>query len=81
MKHSNHPTTNADANNNTPETKPAYGEVTKKAYALYEKEGRPQGRDKQNWLEADVQSQHAGFGPSHPLGNHQHQSGGSVGAV
>ncbi|MDZ4851580.1 MAG: HAD-IC family P-type ATPase [Pirellulaceae bacterium] len=65
MKHSNHPTTNADANNNTPDTEPARDVVAKKAYALYEKEGRPQGHDKQNWLEAEAQM------PGH--GSDQHQ--------
>jgi len=42
-----------------PETRPEQDEVAKKAYALYEKEGRPQGRDKQNWLEAEAQMLHA----------------------
>ena len=31
-------------------TEPAHDEVAKKAYAIYLKEGRPQGRDVQNWL-------------------------------
>ena len=38
-----------------PEASPTQDEVAKKAYALYEKEGRPQGHDKQNWLEAEAQ--------------------------
>jgi Cu2+-exporting ATPase len=52
----------------SPETKPAQDEVAKKAYALYEKEGRPQGHDKQNWLEAEAQISHTGA-------NHTEQSG------
>ncbi len=39
---------------NEPENKPAEGEVAKSAYAIYVKEGRPQGRDVQNWLEAET---------------------------
>ena len=35
---------------NKPETKLAHDEVAKKAYGIYLKEGRPQGRDVQNWL-------------------------------
>jgi Cu2+-exporting ATPase len=44
----------------SPEARPAQDEVAKKAYALYEKEGRPQGHDKQNWLEAEAQMLHTG---------------------
>jgi Cu2+-exporting ATPase len=39
---------------NEPEAKPAEDEVAKKAYAIYLNEGRPQGRDVQNWLEAET---------------------------
>ena len=35
-------------------TKPAQDEVAKKAYDIYLKEGRPQGHDVQNWLEAET---------------------------
>jgi Protein of unknown function (DUF2934) len=45
------------ATKNKPETKPAQDEVAKKAYAIYLKEGRPQGRDVQNWLEAETKSE------------------------
>jgi Cu2+-exporting ATPase len=51
-----------------PETRPTQDEVAKKAYALYEKEGRPQGHDKQNWLEAEAQMLHTGV-------NHTDHSG------
>jgi Cu2+-exporting ATPase len=37
--------------------------VAKKAYAIYLKEGRPEGRDLQNWLEAEARTPHAG--PEH----------------
>src|SRR4030042_1310654 len=43
---------------NKPETKPPHDEVAKKAYAIYLKEGRPQGRDVQNWLEAETHTPH-----------------------
>jgi Cu2+-exporting ATPase len=51
------------ATKNKPETKPAHDEVATKAYAIYLKEGRPQGHSKQNWLEAEAQMLHAG--PEH----------------
>jgi P-type Cu2+ transporter len=63
MKEHEHPT------KNTPETEPAQDEVAKKAYAIYLKEGRPQGHAEQNWLEAEAQMQHAGS--DHP-GDHDH---------
>jgi Cu2+-exporting ATPase len=72
MKHSTHPTTNADANNNTPDAEPARDEVAKKAYALYEKEGRPQGHDKQNWLEAEAQI--SGHGSEKHQGHADHHA-------
>jgi hypothetical protein len=40
-----------------PESKPAQDEVAKKAHAIYVKEGRRQGRDVQNWLEATAMRQ------------------------
>jgi Cu2+-exporting ATPase len=46
-----------------PEPKSTHDEVAKKAYAIYLKEGRPQGRDVQNWLEAETKMPHAG--PDH----------------
>ena len=48
---------------NKPETKPAHDEVAKKAYGIYLKEGRPQGRDVQNWL--GVESKMPRAGPEH----------------
>src|ERR1035437_3458797 len=48
---------------NKSETKPAQGEIAKKAYDIYQKEGRPQGHDVQNWLEAESKRPHAG--PNH----------------
>ena len=35
----------------------AHDELAKKAYAIYEKEGRPPGHDKQNWLEAEANAE------------------------
>jgi P-type Cu2+ transporter len=64
MKEHEHPT------RTEPETKPAQDQVAKKAYAIYLKEGRPQGHADQNWLEAEAQLQHAGA--DHPDG-HDHR--------
>ena len=38
---------------NPPGKIPAVGDIAKKAYAIYIKEGRPEGHDVQNWLEAE----------------------------
>src|ERR1035437_7742311 len=48
------------ANENKSETKPAQDEIVKKAYDIYLKEGRPQGHDVKNWLEAESKMQHTG---------------------
>ena len=55
MKHSDHPTEKSDSTRNKPEAKPARDKVARKAYALYEKEGRPQGHAEQNWLAAEAE--------------------------
>jgi Cu2+-exporting ATPase len=55
-----------------PETSPAQDEVGKKTYALYEKEGRPQGHDKQNWLEAEAQILHTGAHHKEHFGHSGH---------
>ncbi len=66
MEHSDHPTSKSDTTKNKPETEPARKDVAKKAYALYEKEGRPQGHDMQNWLEAEAKLKKTGSGqPDH----------------
>jgi Cu2+-exporting ATPase len=54
MKHSDHPTNKSDTTKTKPVPKPARDEVARKAFALYEKEGRPQGHAKQNWLAAEA---------------------------
>jgi len=59
------------------DAKPSHDEVSKKAYALYEKEGHPQGHADQNWLAAEDQLQHAGS--DHPVqhdhsGHHAHMA-------
>jgi Cu+-exporting ATPase len=51
-------------NTNNPETEPEQDDVAKRAYSLYVKEGRPQGHDMQNWLEAEAQTPHSGAGPA-----------------
>ena len=43
-----------------PATKPTQDEVAKKAYAIYVKEGRPQGHADQNWSDAEAQLRNAG---------------------
>jgi hypothetical protein len=60
-----------------PESKPTQDEVAKKAYAIYLKEGRPQGRDVQNWLEAETDQDRGGGGRSSEtlFLNREHQGG------
>ncbi len=58
------------ATKNKPETKPTHDEVAKKAYAIYVKEGRPQGHAEQNWMEAEGKTPHAGS--DHPDHHDQH---------
>lgn len=48
-----------------PGSKPDHDEMEKKAYAIYEKEGRPQGRDVQNWLEAESETKKPHAMPEH----------------
>ncbi len=55
---------------NGPKATPPHDDVAKKAYAVYLKEGRPQGHAEQNWLEAEAQLQHDGAG--HPDHNGHH---------
>jgi Cu2+-exporting ATPase len=54
-----------------PENEPPHDDVAKKAYAIYLKEGSPQGHAKQNWLEAEAQMPHAGS--DHPDDHEQHE--------
>jgi len=56
-----------------PAPQPTRDDVAKRAYAVYLKEGRPQGRAEANWLEAEAQLQHGGTDhPGHQgHGNHQ----------
>jgi Cu2+-exporting ATPase len=68
MKEHEHPT------KNTPETEPAQDEVARKAYAIYLKEGRPQGHAEQNWLEAQAQMAHSGSGHSDHSDHHAHMA-------
>jgi len=57
-----------------PETKPAHDEVAKKAYAISEKEGRPQGHAEQNWSEAEGKTQHTGSGHPAEHDHHDHHA-------
>ena len=59
------PETSAEpAGAKAPEPKPLQDELPKKAYGIYLKEGRPQGHDVQNWLDAETQMSHAAAEPS-----------------
>ena len=55
---------------NTPVKKPVQDEVAKNAYAIYLKEGHPQGHANQNWSEAQTQLQH--IGSDHPTEHDHH---------
>jgi Cu2+-exporting ATPase len=72
MDHNHHSnsTKTPDTVKNRSKTKPAQSEVAKKAYALYEKEGRSQGHDKQSWLEAEAQMSGHGSDKRKDRGNH-----------
>ena len=52
-----------------PGNMPTRDEVAKEAYALYVKEGRPQGHADQNWSDAEAQLQHAGADQADPPGH------------
>ena len=56
----------------TPESKPTKDEVAGKAYDIYLKEGRPKGRAKQNWSDAEAQLQHSGADHPHNHNHHGH---------
>jgi len=62
------------ATKNKSETKPTLDEVAKEAYAIYLKEGRPQGHDVQNWLEAEAQLRHAGSDHPDDHDHHDHHA-------
>jgi Cu2+-exporting ATPase len=49
-----------------PGNKPTQDDVAKKAYAIYVKEGRPQGHADQNWSDAEAQLKHAGAAQADP---------------
>ena len=46
-------------NKNNPVAEPGRDDVEKKAYSLYVKEGRPQGHEVRNWLEAEAEIAHS----------------------
>jgi len=70
----NHPTETPVATKPKSEAKPGRDEVAKKAYALYEKEGHPEGHDKQNWLEAEAQISHNGSDQKGHADHHAHMA-------
>ncbi len=72
MKEHEHTTKNNPENKS--ETKPAKDEVAKKAYAIYLKEGRPQGHAEQNWLEAEGKTPHAGSDHPDQHDHHDHHA-------
>ena len=45
----------ADAGRTGIKAKPSHDKVARKAYEIYLKEGCPQGRDVQHWLDAETQ--------------------------
>lgn len=57
-----------------PKIKPTDDEVAKKAYAIYLKEGRPQGHADENWSEAEAQLQHTGSGHTAEHDHHDHHA-------
>ncbi len=67
MNHKNHPTEKTATPIAKPGMEPARDEVAKKAYALYEKERRRPGHEKQNWLEAEAEM--SGHGPDEHKGH------------
>ena len=54
------------------DSKSAHDEVAKKAYAIYEKEGRPQGHAEQNWSAAEGKTPHADADDSDHNDQHDH---------
>ena len=51
-----HPSASAgDADQTGIRDRPSHDEVARKAYEIYQKEGCPQGRDVQHWLDAENQ--------------------------
>lgn len=59
---------------NRPDTKRAKNELAKMAYAIYAKEGRPEGHAEQNWLEAEVKMPRAGSDDPDQHDHHDHHA-------
>jgi len=68
-----HPAGHGHTANDEPAGKPTHAEVEKTAYALSQKDGRPQGSAQENWLEAEAQLQHAGSGHTGYSEHQRHQ--------
>jgi cation transport ATPase len=60
--------------NNESATRPPQDEVAREAYAIYQKEGRPQGHAEQHWLTAEAQLQRAGSGQPDHHDHHDHHA-------
>jgi Cu2+-exporting ATPase len=60
MKHSDHSTMEPEPTKGKAASEPTPDDVAKEAYSLYLKEGRPQGHEMQNWLDAEAHMPHAG---------------------
>jgi len=71
MQHSDPPTGKSDLAITKPVPKPARDEIARKANALYNKAGRPQGHAQRNWQEAEAEmsghgsEEHKGHGDHH----------------
>lgn len=59
----------------TSDTKRNHDEVAKKAYSIYEKEGRPQGHAAQNWSEAEGESSSVSGADEQPGKTDNHREG------
>lgn len=57
-----------------PPAKLTQEEVAKEAYAIYTKEGKPQGHAEQNWLAAEAQLQHADSKHPDEAGHQDHHA-------
>jgi Cu2+-exporting ATPase len=57
-----------------PTTKPPHDEVAREAYAIYVKQGRPQGHAEENWSAAKARLQHRGATPPATHGHHDHHA-------
>lgn len=57
-----------------PAPQPSRDDVARRAYAVYLKQGRPQGQAEANWLEVEAQLRHGGTGHPGHQGHHDHHA-------